>query len=138
MGIFRGALGIVAAIALVIALGFGLFWFSTETSMRTADRRGEVEKMEQVEANGARRIADYEWFHNTCQDIVAQNQNIELAEQTLKGDKKTETLYALNATHNDTVADYNSRASQDYTSGQFKDSDLPYEIDPEDRDVDCG
>lgn len=126
------------ALGLLFAVVLASIYISTEISMSTAERRGEADKMERVEANGARRIANYEFFHNTCQDIQAKNEQIADTKDMLSGEEEQRTVFALNQTKTDMVGDYNSKASQDYTSGQFRDSDLPYQIDVNDTNINCG
>ncbi len=131
-------LAVVGALVLFVVLVYGSIYFSTQVSMDTADRRGEADKMEQVEADGSYRIAKYDRFHNLCQDIQAKNEQIKLAEDSLSGTRETEVVLAHESTKAEMVGDYNSMAAQDYTAGQFRDSDLPYRIDVNDRSIECG
>ncbi len=55
--------------------------------------------------------------------------------------RKQQLVIAITAQRNvkaELVNEYNSKAASEYTKGQFKDSDLPYQIDSETENVQCG
>ena len=132
--VFLGLAVLFAVILFIMAFGvFGVGGFLRST----ADYRGETEKREQVEAQGEYRIAKYDKFHNLCNDIQAKNEDIQLAEETLSGKQKEKVVYAHSQTKNSMIAEYNSMANQDYTAGDFRSSELPYQIDEDDMEVEC-
>jgi hypothetical protein len=126
---------VVLGIGLVFAALYGLTYAWTQFTMDTAERRGEASKQEQVEANGAYRVAQHDWFYNMCGDIKAKQQNVELMEDS--GYTKQE-IAANKAQLNEMVNDYNSKAANNYTAGQFKADELPYQIDAEKEVTSCG
>jgi hypothetical protein len=133
-----GGIGVLLSVYFV-----GVYVFGSAASF-TAPFRGEVEKREQVEAQGEYRIAKYDYFHDLCQDIQAKNEEIALAEEQIKvssgeeKDKLEDSLYATRRMKIELVGDYNAEAAKDYTAGQFRDSDLPAQIDPDAKEVQCG
>jgi hypothetical protein len=126
---------ICLGIGLVFAALYGITYAWTQFTMDTAERRGEASKQEQVEASGSYRVAQHDWFYNMCGDIAAKQDNVKLMEES--GYTKKEVA-ANEAQLNVMVEQYNSKAANNYTAGQFKADELPYKIDA-DKDVkSCG
>lgn len=131
-----GVVGYVVGAFLVLALLIGgvyaFRWF-------TADARGELDAREQIQADGSFRIAAYNHFFDLCSAIQAQEDRASILQGELDDPNTTPeraaqvraSLSAIEAQRAEQVRGYNADASKDYTSGQFKDSDLPYEIDLE-------
>lgn len=129
-------MGKIAAIFGFVILGiYGMIYLTTQISMDTADRRGEAEKMEQVEAEGEYRVAQHDYFYNLCSDIKAKQQNIKELE-TLGG--YDQEVVANRMKLNEMVSEYNTAASNNYTKGQFRADELPYQIDPDTEVEECG
>lgn len=128
----------------VIAFGLAIMFLSGSLSMLTAPFRGEVDKVEQIEGDGGYRIDSNDKFYDLCGDIASKQDEIELLQEqadTATTPEEQERLRgAVTANRimlNQMVEGYNADARNTYTKGQFRNSDLPYQIDPE-EDVQCG
>lgn len=129
----RIGMGVAAFFLVLTFIVYGIGGFQ----QATAPFRGETEKREHVEANGDYRIDKYDQFHSMCNDIQAKNEQIKDAKTMLSGSKEKENVYALTQSKNEIVGDYNAMSHEDYTAGEFRDSDLPYTIDADDMGVEC-
>lgn len=128
-------LGIVGILALILTVS-GIMW-------ATADLRGATDANEQIKADGDFRIAAYDEFYSLCSAAQTHQQALENAEERVKGTNDADQLennqtdvFALQNQLNSTVNEYNAKAASDYTVGQFRDSDLPYQINAE-EDIVC-
>jgi hypothetical protein len=142
---FGGALAIgVGIIVLTVIIGlvgiFGFGWLSNST----ANFRGEVSKRNMVEANGAYRIAAYDHFFDLCQQVQATEASISNTEDVLKTttDAQLKTQYtanllALRNNRADLITQYNADSDKSYTEGQFKSSNLPYELNVNKENTVC-
>lgn len=140
-----GILSIIVAGAVVIGLSimyvFGVGFFTDAT----ADRQGETQKKQQVEGNGAYRIAAYDKFFDDCASIQSTEGQIKIQKQQLAsttdaGQRSiiTTNVTALESIRVSAISQYNADARKSYTSGQFRSSDLPYRIDPSsDMETSC-
>jgi hypothetical protein len=131
----------VAAIMLVGVFGFG--WFQ----MGTANFRGRVQATEQVRGDGAYRIAAYNSFYDQCAAIQADEARIDSLNQELNGspapvadrvEQIQASLTAIRSSRAEKIAKYNADAKKADTMANFKASDLPYQIDPTERNTQCG
>ncbi len=141
----RIILVVIAAIVAVLVLSVGLMFVTGTISIFTAPFRGEVEKNELVEADGSYRIAAYDEFYKLCSSIKSKNDQIKIFTNELavteNKSRKVQLLSAITAQQNvkaELVNEYNSKAASEYTKGQFRDSDLPYEIDMDSENIQCG
>lgn len=86
------------------------------------------------------RIANYEHFKDSCNEIVALDGKIALAEDALDRESDGEVdspreqqlatnIQALQNTRLELVTQYNSDASKSKTKAKFKDAGLPDQID---------
>jgi hypothetical protein len=120
------ALGIVALILLITAISWG--W-----RYATADPKGRVEAREQI-FSGSSRIQAYDHFFNLCAAVQTAEQNLVAAYEELgtapEDDKQRirTNITGLLATRNDAVNQYNVDAGKDYTIGQFRASNLPFNL----------
>ncbi len=135
---------VVGVVVAVIVLLVGLFYLSGAISIFTAPFRGEVDKNEKVEADGDYRIAAYDEFYKLCSSVQSKNDQINILQlemnTTTDETRKAQLQSAITAQQNtkaELVNEYNSKAAGEYTKGQFRDSDLPYEIDVNDEEVEC-
>lgn len=133
------------AIGVILLIIIASIYVSGFISMGTADFRGEVDKKEKVEANGNYRIDAYNEFYDTCSSIQAKQDQINNLNSLLATEsdtsRKNDLKGAILANENQKaslIREYNAKASAKYTVGQFKDSNLPYHIDSNDKDVECG
>lgn len=138
----------IGRILLVVGLGigliYGIIYVGGKIMSDTADFRGKVNQKERVKADGDYRIANYDMFYDLCGDIEAKNRQIENTEEQLRfvdgenKDKLQGSKFALEQQKEEMVQDYNSRSASNGTRGQYRASDLPYKIDPEDKEISCG
>lgn len=140
--VWVGVLALIAALLLssMWLFGFGLF------SQHTANFRGETSKRNQVEANGSFRIAAYDSFFNECASVQGIEGTITALEAERDGKPKPSTdrldqiaafIAANRATRAAAIAQYNADARKSYTSGQFRDSNLPFQLDPKAKETSC-
>jgi hypothetical protein len=130
--IAAGLLAVLVVGSIWVAGIFGFGWLSNET----ADFRGKVAQHNQIEANGAYRIAAYDTFYNECASVQTAQAAITNTEIALKATtdpaRKVQlqaNLLALKNTLAQAVAQYNVDARKAGTLGQFRASDLPFTID---------
>ncbi len=122
---------IVGAICLLIALVGGSFiaryWL--------AGPAGAVDAVEQIQS-GANRIAAYNHFFDLCAGVRADEVALEAQHMLLNAiedDKFQRSRVQTNITglqghRAGLIEEYNANARKDYTVGQFRDSDLPYQL----------
>jgi hypothetical protein len=118
---------VVGLIIVALVTAYGLGWFSDTT----VDRRGQTSQQEQTRGDGTYRIAQYDAFFNLCNQVGAQEGAIDDAAANTAGLPQSIAATNLQAAvqgRRDLVADYNSRAARTATSGEFRDSTLPYQL----------
>lgn len=130
---------ILLAVLVMAAVFFGTHLFS----QKTADFRGETSKRNLVEANGSYRIAAYDRFYNECasiqgvEDSIA-NQEAERAAATPSRQAQIDAnLTASRNVRASAIRQYNADARKSYTAGQFRSSDLPFQLDPTAKETSC-
>lgn len=125
------SVGIVAiallSIGFVVAAGWGIKYY-------TADIRGKINANEQIKS-GSNRIVQYDKFFNECWSIRGLEGSLdaslgELETATTEDNKQRiqTNITGLKAARSQAIANYNADAAKNYTGGQFRDSDLPYQI----------
>lgn len=124
--------GMVACVVLVVGLAVGIFafrWF-------TAGPRGELQAREQI-LSGDFRIQAYDHFFDLCASAQTIEQTLDAsrAEQKVASAADQERL-RINITGQEAalaraVNQYNADARKSYTAGQFRSSDLPYQLSSE-------
>lgn len=127
------------AVAFLIAVyGFGFL------QRETADFRGETGQIEKTKANSAYRIAAYDTFYDRCASIQTLESKIGNMEDELDGAESVQRETVLNtsitATKNKRagiINAYNADARKEDTRGQFRASDLPYEINIDEERTTC-
>lgn len=131
---------VVAFFAVAVLWVFGWGWFSQST----ANYRGETDKRNQVEANGSYRIGAYDHFFNLCQHVQSDEASIGnlTAEQQTTTDAQRKTVIAASLTalandRADAITQYNADARKSYTLGQFRSSDLPFELSLNAQETSC-
>jgi hypothetical protein len=139
--IAAGVLVVVLVVTAVATGGFGLF------SQKSANFRGETSKKNRVEGNGAYRIAAYDQFFNLCASVQTNETNIASLRQELNDKENPPDAYAKSqiATNitanrnqrNASINQYNVDARKSYTLAQFRDSKLPYQLDPNQETTTC-
>lgn len=128
----------VVAIFLTIIYGGGLL------KRVTADFRGETDQIEQTKADGSYRIAAYEAFYDRCASVQSLESKIRNLVEELEGTDEEQRQDILNtsitASKNkrvELISAYNADARKEATQGQFKSSDLPYELDENKEETVC-
>lgn len=138
-----GSLGV-----LVLAIVIGSMWiFGWGFFQRsTANFRGETEQIEKTRANGDYRIAAYDHFFNLCASVQSKEATIKALEKELErkpgpSESRVEQIYASitanEAIRAETINQYNVDAEKTATIGQFKASNLPYELNANTEETSC-
>lgn len=128
----------VVTMYLVAVYGFG------SLQRETADFRGETGQIEQTKANSDYRIASYDNFYDACASIQSleskiNNMTDELLE-TKEGQREIVLNASITASKNkraELIASYNADARKEATQGQFRASDLPYQINEDEEKTSC-
>lgn len=110
----------------------------------TADFRGETDQIEDTKANANYRIAAYDHFYDLCGSVQSIESKIGNMEDELEGADTTERKNVLNSSitasknkRAELIASYNADARKEATQGQFKASDLPYELSENEEATVC-
>lgn len=121
-------LGIIALTVAVVAIGWGIQWF-------TAPFRGSLDAREQIQADGSFRIAAYETFFNQCASVQALEGQLDQQFELRKVEHDGQSLRRINnviagiqGQRFTAISKYNADSHKGYTVAQFKSSDLPFEI----------
>jgi len=112
----------------------------------TAEIRGTVEAEQQIESVES-RIGNYEFFYDLCHSIKAHDRRIEIQKDRLKSSQEgnaddrelsriRSNIAGIQSVRESAIQRYNSSARQQYTSGRFRASDLPYQINPT-KQINC-
>lgn len=127
-----------AIIFLVAVYGFGFL------QRETADFRGETGQIEQTKANSSYRIASYDQFYDACASVRSTESKIanmkEELEDTKEGQRETVLKTSITASKNkraELIESYNADARKEATQGQFRASDLPYQLDENEEETIC-
>lgn len=135
---------VCVGIGLAIAAVYAAVYVGTQISMDTAERRGQAAQEERVKADGDYRLAARDEFYKLCSTVEAQQQEIELLEADAKaatGERKELLESGVTAKRNTMVEnaeEYNAKAANEASRGQFRDAELPRELDPLEEEVSCG
>lgn len=123
---------------LIAVYGFGFL------QRETADFRGETGQIEQTKANSNYRIAAYDQFYDKCASVQSIESKIQNMEEELDGteetQRKTVLKTSITASKNkraELINSYNADARKESTRGQFKASDLPYELNENEEATLC-
>lgn len=124
-----GAVAIGALIAVAVSLGLGNLAFR----YFMAEPTGIVEAEETIQG-GSNRIAAYNKFFDLCASAQAKEAQIDgqmAILDTMSDDDKSRVMTNIAALEGARLRDirtYNSDARKSYTAGQFRSSDLPYQL----------
>lgn len=133
--------GLVALLVLMTAFTFGIGQWIRETAGFT----GKTAQIRQTKGSGSFRIASYDHFFDLCasvqdQEVTIVSQQSELSDPATTSDRKAQiraNLSALRANRGELINHYNADARKTATSGQFRASDLPFQIDPTQEHTSC-
>lgn len=140
-GVGLGILAAIGGLILVVGIGIGIY----ALVYSTADVRGRIALHNQQRSATALQFS-YEYFHNTCHTVLAENQNIGELQHQIDGLKKDTSsdpfgqrggqvltlntdLTGLEQQRDQTAQDYNAK-THEFTLNFMKSKDLPYEIGP--------
>lgn len=133
------AVGIVLLFVLMTVFTFGVGgWIRA-----TAGWSGKTSQINKTKGSGDYRIASYDHFFDLCASVQDQEVTIAAQKEELKtatGDRVSQihaNLSALTANRNEQINHYNADARKSGTQGQFKDSSLPYQLDPTQEKTTC-
>lgn len=129
--IFYSILGLVGAIVLWIVLASAIWGFG----VATAGIYGRGEARKQIQS-AEFRIEAYQHFFNMCGSIQGLEGQIDELTAVLDtyepGSREhnhyLNSLVGVKGARHQAIAKYNQDAFKDYTEGQFRDRDLPYQI----------
>lgn len=123
--------GLVALLVIGLIGVFGFGWFQRST----ANYRGQTGVIERTKANPDFRIQAYEHFYDLCAAVQAVEGTLnasltELAASTTANDQERirTNITGLQAQRTRSLAQYNVDARKSGTQGQFRASDLPYQL----------
>jgi hypothetical protein len=137
-----GGAAVVIIVSLVIGamalFGFGLF------NRATADFRGTNEQIEKTRADGDYRIAAYDHFYDLCASVQTAENEIKNSEdeldETKDATRRSQIRANITAQKNsraEKINDYNADARKEGTQGQFRASDLPYQLNVNEEETQC-
>ncbi len=118
---------VIIAILMVALWGFGVF---------TADIKGQGEAYKEIHSKEF-RLEAYNYFFNQYHSILGLegsiDANIAMLHSLDKGTKEYNrimtNIVSLQSLRHQAIQQYNAEASKDYTAGQFRDNNLPFQIE---------
>jgi hypothetical protein len=139
--VLRVLVGIVVlSVAMLVMWTFGWGFFQRST----ADFRGGTEARERIVADGDYRIQVYNEFFDRCSSIQAAEDRIKALQAELATNPPPNRVTIINASlagvraqRASSIRQYNADVEKDFTAGQFRDLDLPAEIDPDQEETEC-
>lgn len=125
--------GFIAVMILMTAFTFGAGQWIRET----AGWSGKTKQIQATRGNAQYRIAAYDAFYDSCaaiqdQEVTIAAQMTEYLDSETTSKRKAQiraNISALTANRNELINHYNTDARKEATRGQFRASDLPYQID---------
>lgn len=138
--------GWIAGAFVVVLTVMTLFTFGAGQWVReTAGWSGKTEQIRQTRGNAGFRIAAYDHFYDLCasvqdQEVTITSQKAELDDPATTPSRASQiraNLSALTANRGELINHYNADARKNATSGQFRASDLPYQLDPTEERTTC-
>jgi hypothetical protein len=138
--IIAGALVLVVVLVLsaMAVFGFGLF------QRGTAEFRGKTGQIERTKADPNFRIASYEHFYDLCVAVQADEGTISSLKEELttkpsqnRVEQINASMTALRASRFEKISQYNADARKTDTQGNFRASDLPYQLSPNEESTTC-
>jgi hypothetical protein len=153
----KWALGLLVAFALLSLVGNALGIVNVYWHAEVAEQKRPARERLRIQTDVDRTLREYERFHEQCEDVVRLNRQVSRAEADAKALAETykdakdpfgqnaqeiadtrRQASALADQRDQVAADYNARARQQKTAGQFRDAGLPYQIEPPYENVACG
>ena len=135
----------VFAVVIAVALFLAAVYGGGLMQRLTADFRGETGQIEQTQADADYRISAYDQFYDKSAGIQTLESKItnlsDELEETEDEQRKSVLNTSITASKNkraELINEYNADARKEATRGQFKASDLPYEVDINEEETTCG
>lgn len=129
MKMILGVVGAFVVLSVFVSLSLGIRYY-------TANLRGKVDAQER-RLSGPMRLAAYNYFFDLCVAVQGHEASLDALHRELDvtNDTKEQVRIRTNITglesyRSRSIAQYNQDARKDYTIGQFRDTDLPYQIPP--------
>lgn len=120
-------LGVLVAIAAIVAVVMVLRYVMAGPS-------GALNANDQIQS-GQHRIVAYNHFFDLCAGVRAdevsldaQNAQLETTTDAFQRTRVQTNITGLLGHRASLMEEYNANARKDYTEGQFRDSDLPYQL----------
>jgi len=118
---------LIIGILMIALWGFGVF---------TAGIKGQGEAYKEIQSKEF-RLESYNYFFDQYHSILALegqiDVNISMLNSMEEGTKDYNRIrinvVALQSLRHQAIQSYNAEASKDYTAGQFRDNNLPYQIE---------
>lgn len=113
--------------AVIFGVGYAFNWWF-------APYQGKLQARQQIQGNGDFRIQAYNQFFDLCATVTTLDQQLQQTLAQEKADKGSDlsrdkiNFGAQFNSRNEAANQYNVNAQKHYTVGQFKASDLPYQI----------
>lgn len=141
----RNKIAIIAVVIILIITAILISVYGGGLLQRiTADFRGETSQIEQTQADANYRISAYDRFYDKCAGVQSLESKIENLSDELESteDEKRKSVLntSITASKNkraQMINDYNADARKEATRGQFRASDLPYELSVEEEETSC-
>ena len=130
-----GCLAIIIGLVAVLAIAFGITWAAFGLRVATAGLVGRGEAHIQIQSANF-RIQAYDHFHDLCAAVqrnerAIDNQEDQLAQTTSERTKDIlrTSIAGTRSAREGGIAQYNEDAKKNYTIGQFRDNELPFQLD---------
>lgn len=134
---------VVISLLLVAAVAVAAVFIFGGANRLTAPFRGETEKIERTEGDGAFRISSYEEFFELCAAVQVAEGRADSLEAELKtkppADRVTQintSLTAVRANRTEMISQYNAKAAQEHRAA-FLSADLPARLAPHAGETPC-
>lgn len=142
--VFGSVGAVVAVIVGILLVGLVVVYVFGTFQRETADFRGKTSAIEKLKADGDYRITVYNQFFDTCAGIQTNEAQINALQEELdagvsaaRKDQITASITALRSVRAEKINQYNADASKDFTNGAFRDLDLPWHLDINDKETEC-
>lgn len=131
-----GTIALYSVLALVVlfAIGWGIILATQGMRYATAGLFGKIEAEVQIQSAGY-RIPAYDHFFDLCVSVQkaevgldAQYDSLDGAESARERERIRTNIAGLQVTRLGGIQQYNADSRKDYTRGQFRDNDLPWNL----------
>ncbi|MGW5122998.1 hypothetical protein ACWEQ7_02855 [Streptomyces sp. NPDC004069] len=130
----------LAVCSLVAIFAFG------GISQLTAPFRGETDKRNRTEGNGAFRLSAYEEFFDLCASVQTSEAQMKALQDELddkdhpptveRAERIRTSITAVKSSRSESITTYNAKAGQEHRQA-FQDANLPARLDINDQETQC-